>query len=181
MILMFDSSMHCALVCSALSDPAKRRVLEALSRGPLTLEALAAVAGVSDVLVKDIVSEMESAGLTKMEEVEERGVKRVFVRALSPMYYEGDINGLEGLVKEASNEILNAFLSVIERSHRVLEVAFNKNEARYTLSSLIAYCFAAAFREACKELNEERMKEDQEVMRVWIREEVKSRSKKEPV
>ena len=69
MILMFESSGQCAFICSALTDPAKRRILEALSRGPLTLEALASLTGVSDVLIRDIVGEMESLGLAKIEEV----------------------------------------------------------------------------------------------------------------
>lgn len=171
---MFDNAAQCAFICSALSDPAKRRILEALSRGPLTLETLASVTGVSDVLIKDIVSEMEGLGLTKIEEVEEKGIKRVFAKASIQLYYDGDVEGLEGLIEEASNEILNAFLKVIDKKQEEIEKAFSRNEGRYILSSLITYCFAAAFKRACRELMEERGEEEREAMRAWIKEEAKS-------
>ncbi len=177
-MLMFDNSAQCAFVCSALSDPAKRRILEALSRGPLTLETLASMTGVSDVLIKDIIGEMESMGLAKIEEIEEKGIRRVFARALIPLYYDNDVEGLEELIKEASNEILDAFLKVVDKRQEEIEKAFSMNEGRHTLSSLINYCFAAAFRKACKELNEGREEEEHEAMKAWIKEEAKSLRRK---
>ncbi|MHC1627915.1 MAG: hypothetical protein ACXQTI_03680 [Candidatus Nezhaarchaeales archaeon] len=178
MILMFDNSAQCVFICSALNDPAKRRILEALSRGPLTLETLASMTGVSDVLIRDIVSEMESMGLTKIEEVEEKGIRRVFARALIPIYYDGDVEGLEELIEEASNEILDIFLKIVDKRQEDIERAFSKNEGRYMLSSLITYCFAAAFKKACKELNEGREEEEREAMKAWVKEEAKSLRRK---
>ena len=94
------------------------------------------------------------------------------------MYYEGDVEGVDEIVEEASKEILEAFLRVIDKRHKEIEEAFGKNEGRYTLSSLIAYCFAASFVKACRELNEGREDEERDAMKAWVREEIKARKGK---
>ncbi|MDI9620168.1 MAG: winged helix-turn-helix domain-containing protein [Candidatus Nezhaarchaeota archaeon] len=177
-MLIFENPMQCALICSHLSDPAKRRILEALSKGPLSLEILSAVTGISSSIIKDILNEMESAGLVKVDEAEERKIKKVFARALLPLYYDGDIEGLDHIIDKASHEFLEAFSRIIEEGYDIVERAFEENEGRYTLSSIVGFCFASAFKRACKELSVDRKNDEESAMRAWIAEEAKGRKSK---
>lgn len=174
MILIFENSMKCAIISSALSNPARRRILEISSRGPLALDTLATLTGISEVLIKDVINEMESLGLIRSEVVEKEGVKKIFIRPSIPLYYDGDVGGLEGIVEEVSQKMFEGFMKVISERMDEIEKAFNENEGRYTVSSLLAYCFAAAYKKSCEELYRAWEEEYQGVVRAWIEEVTKT-------
>ncbi|MEM0319817.1 MAG: hypothetical protein QXS67_00155 [Candidatus Nezhaarchaeales archaeon] len=170
LMLIFESSMMCAIISSVLSNSAKRKILEILSRGPLALDTLAALAGVSELLIKDVINEMESLGIVKTEIVERKGIRKIFVKPLIPLYYEGDVSGLDKVIEEASHKMVEDFMKVVSERTDEIEKAFNNNEGRYTISSILAYCFAAAYKKACKELYSMWEEEYQDVVRAWIEE-----------
>lgn len=174
-MLIFENSMKCAAICSVLSNPARRRILEISSRGPLALDTLATLAGVSEILIKDVINEMESLGLIKTESVEKEGVKKIFVKPLVPLYYEGDVSGLDKVVEEISHKMFEEFMKIVSERTNEIEEAFNDNEGRYTISSILAYCFAAAYKKACEELYNMWEEEYQDVVRTWIEELTKTR------
>jgi len=178
MILAFDDSAKCAVLGSVLSNPAKRRILEIVSRGPLALDVLAALTGTSGLLLRDVISEMEGFGLLKTQELESGGVKKIFVKTLTPLFYEGDIQGLEEVIEEASRRMLESFMEVIDKKSDVIERAFDENEGKYALSSLLAYCFGVAYKKACEELRDLQEAEYQDLMRKWIDEVDRSKSQK---
>lgn len=175
-MLIFDNSTKCALICSVLSNSAKRRILEILSRGPLALDTLATLAGVSEILIKDVINEMESLGLIKTEVIEKEGVKKVFVKPLIPLYYEGDVGGIDKIVEETSHKMIEDFIKIVSERTGEVEKAFNDNEGRYTISSILAYCFAAAYKRACEELYGMWEEEYQDVVKAWIREVTRTRT-----
>lgn len=176
-MLIFENSVKCSAICSALSNPAKRRILEILSRGPLTLDALATLAGISEIFIRDVVNEMESLGLMRTETVDKEGVKKVFIKPLLQLYYEGDISGLDKIVEEVSRGMFECFMKVIGERADEVEKAFNDNEGRYTVSSILAYCFAVAYKKACEELQSIWEEEYRDVVGAWIEELTKTRSK----
>ncbi|TDA34544.1 hypothetical protein DSO06_04965 [Candidatus Nezhaarchaeota archaeon WYZ-LMO8] len=176
-MLIFENSMKCAIICSALSNSAKRRILEILSRGPLALDTLAALTGVSEILIKDVINEMEGLGIVKTEIVEKRGVKKIFVKPLIPLYYEGAVGGLNKIVEETSHRMIEDFMKIVSDGIDEIEKAFNDNEGRYTISSILAYCFAAAYKKACEKLYSMWEEEYQDVVKTWIKEVTKDTKK----
>ncbi|MEM0241290.1 MAG: hypothetical protein QXP29_07505 [Candidatus Nezhaarchaeales archaeon] len=169
-MLIFENSTKCAIICSVLSNSAKRRILETLSRGPLALDTIAALTGVSEILIKDVINEMEGLGIVKTEVIEEKGVKKIFVKPLIPLYYEGDVSGLNKIVEEISQKMIEDFMKIVSEGIDEIEKAFNDNEGRYTISSILAYCFAAAYKKACEKLYSMWEEEYQDVVRTWIKE-----------
>ena len=173
-LLVFEDSKQCASISLALTSLAKRRIIEVLSRGPMTLDVLASLTGVSDVLIRDVVGELESCGMVEVVEVEEEGVKEVFAKVETPVYYKREVEGLDGLVEEASRRMLDAFLQLLDERRGELEEVFNKNGGRYTLSSLVMYCFALAAERAHEELKEGRDDEYVDAMKAWVREKARA-------